>query len=149
MPIEKLLDFHTIGWDFDQTLVGDRNSHRMWEFIRETPDKLHFIVTFRSHGDQYFVWDELRLAGGPGRDAFAGVFNVPDMVWDRYARKDYRRKYMPDMERCRIDDEYEYWKARTCKAHDIPVLVDDMTAHVAEGCEKYGIIHFHPDDLWA
>jgi len=42
---------------------------------------------------------------------------------------------------------YVEWKGLMCDKLGLPVLVDDKPEHVRPGCEKYGIVYFHPDEL--
>lgn len=147
---QDLDKFNSIGWDFDETLVGHANSYKIQEYIRENPKKKHYIITFRTHGYQYQVFDDLAMyPHAPKPQAFVDVINIDDDLWEDYEHERVLRlhkvKFGPPSE---VEIQYLTWKGYACKAHNIPVLVDDRKAEVILGCQKYGIVYMHPNDLY-
>lgn len=148
--MHQLERYKAIAWDFDGTLIEHPKSPLMHEYIIAHPEKTHAIITFRSHGWQRRVWDEMYdlYPDAPERDCFAGVYNVSDRAFERYdetkrlrALGRYRGPMTP------WERYYIQWKGLVCKLRDLPVLVDDREDEVLPGCEKYGIHYVHPDDL--
>lgn len=148
--IEQLLRFPSIAWDFDGTLIDHPNSSLMHEFIRDHPDKQHYIVTFRTHGLQNTMFSELqrKYPDAPKKEAFAGTRNISDVAWERFSHL-YRLRLVNRLDGPLLPWEAYYleWKGMTCDQLKLPVLVDDLEDLVLIGCEKYGIMYLHPDEL--
>lgn len=144
MNIDKLLDGHqAIGWDVDGTILDHLRAGVMHDYIRRHPEKDHYIVTFRSHGWQHETFDELadRHRNFPTR-YFKGLLNIPDDVFAAYWKGVRAREIDLDAEQAYVE-----WKGLICSQHGITVLVDDNPAHVLPGCDRYGVLHVHPDDF--
>lgn len=143
--------FERIGWDLDETLIGHHNSGNIQEYIRNTPQKRHYIITFRTHQYVDQIFPDIIQGSYKTLDQtnFAGVFHIPDQAWLDYQKvahlKKHRMKYGPSP----AEIYYKEWKGMVCFENDIPVLVDDMTKLVRLGCEKYGIAYMHPNSLYA
>ena len=136
-----------IAWDFDLTLVGHQAGRVMHDFIRSTPHIEHLIVTFRSHGSQSVIWDELsRETDLVGRNNFLCIYNIEDNLAEttaRLRRQRERRLYAgPDSP---AERAYRYWKGLVCAKVGASILVDDRTEDVAPGCMAFGIVLIHPD----
>lgn len=147
MSFKELEKHAVIGWDFDGTLHRHDKSEEMHRFIKEHPEIRHVIVTFRSHGWQHRVYQELDLDydDAPTSIHFDGVLNIEDMTYENYMFAERNGVVTPEEEeavRCYIE-----WKGEQCKANGITVLVDDDTLRTEQGCAKHGIVLIHPDDL--
>ena len=128
--MDYLANFKRIGWDVDDTLIGSHHADEIADYIRANPlDQEHFIITFRSHGMQHRVFRDLE-AYGLDRTHFVSLTNCPDAVYEAQG------------------EPYREWKGSICAEFGIEVLVDDDTENVAPGCDKHGVAHIHPDDLF-
>lgn len=149
--IDKLQRFPAIAWDFDGTLIDHPNSPLMHKFILSHPDKRHIILTFRTHGLQHSMFREMQqkyYPDAPGPDAFAGVHSIPDKAWERFFQTQQRRlMHQIDGPPNLWEEYYVEWKGMICQREHLPILIDDKAEHVLPGCEKYGILYLHPDDL--
>lgn len=148
--IDRLLaDHNVIGWDVDGTLLEHDNALMMHDYIVAHPEKKHFIVTFRSHGMENRIFQELGMEyedRSVERAHFNGVVSVPYAVYENWANAERNKFYNMPHEQGHIDT-YQEWKGRVCAEHGITVLVDDDTANVQRGCDQHGIAHVNPDDL--
>ena len=144
MSISRLDEFESIGWDFDGTIHDHPKSQLMHAYIRDNPEKSHYIVTFRSHGMEKRVWDELaQYPDAPGADAFVEIINMSnDMFVEGYMSQSSSGQsiVIPTL-------AYKEWKGKVCSENGIGILIDDMTHDVFPGCNRYGVVHIHPDDL--
>lgn len=144
---EALKDYKRIGWDFDDTLIDHPLSSAFWDFIMQNPyQQEHFIVTFRSGGLETRIFDDLAARESDLEEVhFLAIHSCPHELWqDHHLQKP--TKLIASLDEIK-DDPYVVWKGMICSQNDIPVLIDDMTHNVIHGCRKYGVIHFHPDDL--
>lgn len=146
----KLAPFDAIAWDFDGTLIDHPKSPLMHQYILDHPEKKHAIVTFRTHGSQYLVFEEMNFLypKSPRKDRFSDIYNIGNIAWLNFTRDNHRR-YNNRLTGPATphEDYYLNWKGLECKLRGLPVLVDDRTEHVMSGCEKHGIVFIHPDDL--
>lgn len=145
-----ILPYPAIAWDFDGTLIDHPASLRMHQFILDHPEKRHVIVTFRTHGWQNTIFEELhrKYPDAPGRDSFDGVHNISDRAWEKFSVADERRTHgFLDGPLTLWEAYYVQWKGRTCHRLGLPVLVDDDTKNVVPGCDKFGIIYVNPVTL--
>jgi hypothetical protein len=148
--IDQLLAYDSIAWDFDGTLHDHAKSALMQAFIKNHPQKQHYIVTFRTHGDQKRVFHQLRdrYHDAPGPEHFVDVLNISDKAWEQF-------DYVTEQRISNLvtgvltlpETYYMEWKGMICHRLKIPVLVDDMRDLVLPGCLKYGIDYLHPDEL--
>ena len=138
----KTLSNHKIlGIDLDGTLFQHQNTPILAEYIRINPyDQEFHIVTFRSHGMEDTIDDELS-AIGLNRNHFSSVNNVDDKTYEEYEIARHIGHNPEAIER------YLTWKGRICHEVGATALLDDMADLVTDGCKKYGIEHYHPDDL--
>lgn len=144
-----ILDNHDrIGVDFDGTLIDEPNSKLLVDYIvKNHVQKEFYIVTFRTHGMQYCIWNELAKHHGTAidRDMFKGVFNMPDRMYENYAdalhqRVIMRRAGLPiPAEIPPAIVAYRTWKGMMCQQHGITILVDDKPEDVELGCVRCGI----------
>jgi hypothetical protein len=147
--IDQLKQFDAIAWDFDGTLIDHPKAPLMHRFINDHPEKTHVIVTFRTHGLQHRIFEELsRYRSAPGKDQFSGVYNVSDRAWQRFTNTQYERKAgLRDGPPTPWELYYVNWKGLVCKLRNLPVIIDDKPSDVVPGCERYGIVFVHPDSL--
>lgn len=134
--MQDLAKYTTIGWDFDETLCGNENSKRFWQYIEQNQHQRHHIVTFRTGRMFRDLWRDLAKAGSfllPLH--FRGIHGVPEEIYHR------ARIGTPDGE------EYFFWKGRTCLEHGVEVLIDDDLLGVWAGCSEYEIDYIHPDAI--
>lgn len=142
---ERLKEFKAIAWDFDDTLVNHPKSALFWDYIERNPHgQIHHIITMRSHGLQYTMFEELEDHGSPlTRGHFERVINVPNSLFEQYERA--RRNSIV----LHNDHDYFLFKGEQCREIGADVLIDDMEevglSH--RGCEVHGILHIHPDQL--
>lgn len=149
MTFPILEEHDAIGWDFDGTLYDHKASEAMHRFILEHPEKRHVIVTFRTHGIQHRVFEELaQYPKAPKPDAFDGVLNIEDVAWEKFSRNRHARS-RGEIGPALTEEEIYYldWKGATCAKHGLTVLVDDMVDRVRDGCEKNGVVYVNPDDF--
>lgn len=143
MSFSTLLEHDSIGWDLDGTLIKHPRSQAMHEFIRRTPEKRHVIVTFRSHGMERQIWNDLfRYPMRLGQDDFSGAVNMTDEMFENeyLSSRSPAGLFVPTR-------RYIEWKGEVCAHLGLTVLVDDATDQVVPGCEKYGIAYVNPDDF--
>jgi len=148
--IDRLLTYDAIGWDFDGTLIDHPKSSIMHEFILAHPTKQHFILTFRTHGMENSMFREMRVKyrDAPLPRCFSGTHNINARAWEKFlATQKERMLGLYHGPLTPWEEYYVEWKGMMCDKLHLPVLVDDMTAHVLPGCEKYGIAYVHPDEL--
>lgn len=139
----RLANHQIIAWDFDDTLIGHPYSRKMVEFIRENPyGQEHHIVSFRSHGMELNFERDLLAEHGELADIslFAKLHNLPDKLYEGSALGQ-------GLILSREEDPTVEWKGMICNQIGATVLIDDMTDQVARGCDKYGVLHIHPDEL--
>lgn len=152
---QRLATHMDIGWDLDGTLLDHPAAPALHSFIRRTPHIRHSVITFRS---ACHVAPLARLAGypdAPGAEAFAAVIHMPDQLAPSLAAAQSvdRRSPWPRFGRLlpfgrRAEDQAcRTWKGEACRQRGITALVDDMTALVAEGCQRHGVDLFHPSDF--
>lgn len=145
-----ILPYSAIGWDFDGTLIDNPRSPRMHQFILDHPEKRHVIVTFRSHGWQHSIFEEMqrKYPDAPGPDCFDSVHNIDDNAWEKFNSAEQRRLLGLLTGRLTPWEEYYVeWKGMTCHHLGLPALVDDDPKNVVPGCEKYGIVYVNPVTL--
>ena len=142
-----ILPYSAIAWDFDGTLVDHANSVRMHQFILAHPEKRHVIVTFRTHGWEKAVFEEMqqKYPDAPGAACFDSVHNIADAVWMRFAAfQQLRLSGSLTGPLTPWEKYYVEWKGLTCHRLGVPVLIDDDSANVVPGCEKYSIVYVNP-----
>lgn len=145
MSFRELDKHQSCGWDFDGTIYDHPKSELMHAYIKAHPEKRHVIVTFRSHGWQNDVWENLysTYPDAPEKGCFEGIVNIDDEIYAKF--HDASRGPVLLMG----DDirAYTEWKGQKCAELGLTVLIDDMTMMVVDGCKKHNIVHIHPDDL--
>lgn len=129
--MKRLEKHQTIAFDFDQTLIQNPYSHKLWEHVRDNPEKTYWVVTFRSHHlrDEEKLWTELEHRSFIDRSHFEGVHFVPDHLYNS---------------RCEMFVE---WKGKTAHSLGCTVLVDDIPEWTQAGAEKYGLEFIDPYTL--
>ena len=148
--IDCLRQYDAIGWDFDGTLIDHPKSPLMHQHILTHPEQRHVIITFRAHGYERTLFQEMSLKypDGPSADHFAGVENISDLAWDGFMQVHRQRKLGRYTGPATPGEDYFVaWKAMTCDKLRLPILIDDKTELVLPGCLKHGITYLHPDDL--
>ncbi len=145
----QLRQHRAIAWDVDYTLYGHPASPNLHAFIVAHPDIRHVVVTFRSHGEEDEVWDELaEYPHAPAEACFDGVLNISDEAHVDYHDASGRRARLQHADPLSPAElHYLEWKGWTCAQNGLTLLVDDMTALVTRGCEKHGIELLHPDQF--
>lgn len=142
---DTLKDFASVAWDFDDTLIGHPKSPHFWRFIRLNPyAQHHHIITMRSHGLEYFMFDELeKHKSGLDRMHFDKIINVPNALYEQFHRAKVLKTPLHQ------NHDYFMFKGEQCKAIGAQVLIDDMEAVglSQRGCDLHGILHIHPDAL--
>lgn len=140
---------HTIAWDFDKTLVDCPTALAAQRYIRDNPNKKHHIVTFRSHGMEDHIFDELsKYSIGLHQTDFDGVHNIEDEAHMAWELAMWKRSLNPDMAITSAEKYYLSWKGYICRRIGASVLVDDDTKAVSDGCKRFGILHFDPQELF-
>lgn len=136
-----------IAWDVDLTLIGHPASPWMHDFIRRTPQIRHLVVSFRAHGAELSVWDDLEgVPGAAARSCFAALHTIDHDLAARFQRlARHRRAGLYAGPPCPDEMRYLTWKGRICAEAGAGVLIDDMTEHVRLGCEAHGVALLHPD----
>ncbi len=138
---ERLAAHESIGWDFDNTLIENPYVEDFYQFILDTPEKRHKIVTFRSHGYQDTMFRELRMfEGDPAQDDFDGYVNIPDeMFSDYYDAKLDRKNGLLRGPLTKAENNYRRWKGWVCSTLRLRALVDDNIPDTEPGCAEFGI----------
>lgn len=138
--IEECFDGHSvIGCDFDDTLVGHKNSSKIQKYILENRDKEFYIITFRSHGWQHRIDSDLSKSteetGVPLRtDHFVEIHNIDDGSYESHVAMNG-------------DPSYLSWKARRCVELGCTILIDDFADSFHEHFTERGVMIVSPDDL--
>jgi hypothetical protein len=74
--------------------------------------------------------------------------NISDVAWEKFNNDTVRRETNQLTGPLTPSETYYVeWKGLTCHRLRLPVLVDDRRTQVLPGCEKYGVVYLHPDDL--
>ncbi len=146
---DRLRGLPALAWDFDDTLVGHGASPAMHRFIAETPHITHSIVTFRALGSERQIWEDLALETDLlAATHFRHVINIDDglaTLVQRLRRHRHSRLFAgPEGP---AERAYRHWKGMVCARIGAIALIDDRTEDVAPGCDAFGIMHLHPDQL--
>lgn len=150
MTINILDQYDRIAFDFDGTLIDHPAAEIMQEYILNTPEKNHTIVTFRSMGLLDRIWHDLDYYRIIDKINFDGLLSVDHELWEAFTMLQQTRKINPVFRReplTKTELDYMEWKGMVCKKHNLQVLVDDNTEHTILGCKKYNIPLIHPDDF--
>ena len=151
----RLASHMDIAWDMDGTLIDHPAAPLLHQFIKDTPQIRHVIVTFRS-ARQGTPWG---LLGGYssqlGVSHFSHAIHLPDELCaglsdDVAARRGGRWPVLGPLTRPwrrATDNAHRTWKGLICQQEGITALVDDLTGLVAEGCRRHGVELFHPTDF--
>lgn len=145
----ELLRHKAIAWDLDETLIDHPASYFLQEFINLNPQIEHSIVTFRTHGMENDIWQDIAsYPHSPLPSAFKRVFHPSNKIFSDYQILSTARAdglLTGPLMRGEID--FLEWKGKICADNGLSVLVDDRTNFVEIGCKKYGIVLFHPDEF--
>lgn len=133
---QELDRYDKIGLDFDETLIGNKMSQQLVDYVLNNPQKEYHIITFRTKS-----WvDEIPhiLLKHYGIDFFKqdiikSIQSIPENLYYQYltAKNLYERNHP-------YFKEYYEWKADICKEMKIGVLVDD-NINIKEYLDKNGI----------
>ncbi|CAM6054945.1 unnamed protein product [Sphagnum tenellum] len=137
----RILDPHdAIAWDFDKTLIDNEHTPLFYEYIHNTPNKRHVIVTFRTHGMQDRMFQELAANNGPAETDFAGYANISNEAWEAW-NADAKKRRIGDLKGPPTEAEtyYTHWKGETCHKLGLSILVDDDIRNTLPGCRKFGV----------
>jgi hypothetical protein len=147
--INILNQFNRIAWDFDGTLINHPNSPMLHKYIKNTPEKTHIIVTFRSHGMQNNIFNDLKIyKTAPDPKLFQHIYNISNKAFEEFQITTYKRKIgIITGELTSEELYYINWKGMICKNFNFPVLIDDKTEDVLPGCKIHDIKLFHPDQF--
>jgi hypothetical protein len=139
--LSVLNNFSSIAWDFDNTLIDNRHDKLFYDFIENTPNKKHVIVTFRTDGWVNSIFQELaQNHAGLDETDFDGVVTISHKAWVACNQDEYLRKRGRLTGPLTAAEEYYYtWKGKVCSEMGLEVLVDDNMEHTLPGCIKYGI----------
>jgi len=142
---DELAKHDSIGWDFDETLIGQRASASFRQFVADNPQKRHVIVTFRTgiylrtmryelaREDAHFDMARFEMITGIPEDVF---FRGQDQFRGRRTGLLTGPLTEPEI-------EYVHWKGLECRRLGLTALVDDMEAHTRPGCETHGVAFFN------
>lgn len=138
MNIAELSKHHSIGIDFDGTLVEHPRSHILQQFILDHHlIKSFHIITFRSHGMEDRIAKDLAASTFKtmvplALDHFAGIHSIPYHLHENHAE-------------LKQNDGYYGWKAEKCREIGCTVLIDDMEPTIGEYCRLIEIMCLNPD----
>ena len=138
-----------IAWDFDETLVDGKASDVCQQFIKDTPNIEHYILTARS--DDWLVnsiFPELaRYPAKLTRANFAEVLTSDHEKHEEFRQARHLRKIGKLTGPLIPIEIYEYTiKGKRCRELGIPVLVDNDIPRSKPGCDKYNIRLIDPLD---
>ena len=140
LSLNELNSHQRLGIDFDGTLVGHKHSQILQQYIVTNPEKEFHLITFRSHGRQWDITEDLRESvlhethvRITGRH-FVQVHNMSDEDFTAYNGAIRQ-------------PEFYLWKATKCKEIGCTILIDDMADFLHEYCVAHGVACFHPDDF--
>lgn len=144
--MDELLDLKHIAFDFDGTLVGDRVSDLLSEFIRDHPDKTYSIITFRTPEQAESIPHELDAVGLTVQQ-FDRIVPMPlklaiDWSHDETIRRNAGMPPVTEVaEGALLPGEYKlvHWKGFVAHKLRAEALVDDMPTLAAPGCRKYHV----------
>lgn len=140
MSFDILKNHATIGWDVDGTLIENRASKRMFDFIKSTPEKRHCVVTFRTHDMISTLERDLAFFGIKDIGIFDEVYSVPPNVWLEWVLLQDKRQNKRMTGKLLLPEiTYMEWKGFCCKKEGLSILVDDDLHNVKMGCDRYKI----------
>ncbi len=128
------------GIDFDGTLVGHNASWFLQQYIVTHPEKEFHLVTFRSHGRQWDIKEDLQESAL--NETHVRIFSHHFTEIHNMSDEDFT-KYNGAVRQ----PEFYIWKAIKCKEIGCTILIDDMADFLYEHCEAHGVACFHPDDF--
>lgn len=140
---EKIKHHRVVAWDVDGVLLGHSRSPDFHKLITENPfDQEHVVVTFRTHGLQPLIFQDLNnhyRETAPQEKHFQNVMCCPGDLWQSVFQT---QKVNP------LDlTEYRHWKGHACHGQMADVLIEDDFYHTELGCRYYDIDLIHPDDF--
>lgn len=137
--LEEFDSHQKIGIDFDNTLVGHKNSDKIQKYILENRDREFYIITYRSHGWQHRIVSDLSesttITGVPLETShFAEIHNIEDEIYEKHLAM-------------KGDASYLSWKARRCVELGCTILIDDFADAFHEYFTELGVVLVSPDDI--
>lgn len=95
-----------------------------------------------------YIPEDLSNYGIIDQTFFKKILSVGNEAWSMNDMMIRQRRLTNSTAPLTLDEiYYRTWKGMICEENGIPVLIDDDTANVIQGCEKYGIKLFHPDEI--
>lgn len=154
--MDKLARHRKIALDFDGTVVEGASSAAIADYVTQHPDKLFYIVTFRTPDQAATISHELARAG-LSTDLFSQIVPMPRrLAFDFEEDQQFRRAAaMPSIDRVPEDallpGEHKLlnWKGFIARKLGATVLVDDMPEMSAYGCRKFGVELVDAKDIHA
>lgn len=165
LPRNDLHNHRIIGVDIDNTLIGNSVAkHWLSDFIQKYhKDKEFHLITFRNGQSFERVWDDIQKELPLNDFHFKSLTGMPIHLSNVYFfHKKYKNvaKQQPHkMKRIEMYQNVNWkeiellaslmleWKGEICYKLGCSVLLDDMEHLVINGCQKYGIKHYHPNQI--
>jgi hypothetical protein len=142
--LKDLEKYQTLAWDFDDTLIGNSFSRKYLNYIIKHPDQKHIIVTYRSHGWQNEIINDLTNTygrfGSTVFDRFAEIFGVPDEIYSAYDVERIKANKGLLYDESKIDT-YNDWKGVLCQQHNAPLIDDNKNC--IPGCEMLNVDFYY------
>ncbi len=153
MNFGQLEKHNVIAWDMDGTLVDGKYSAHWRRFLSLTPDRTHYVLTFRTGKSRIAgkpddatwagdVYDEL-ASYGISPKLIRGVFGIPSEIFAYYGNDPrYRHDdvHAEDVQKFLLGhQELVEWKGKKANELGATVLIDDMEKMVLPGCQRYGV----------
>lgn len=143
-----LQPFNKIAFDFDDTLVGSKNSKLLWDFINDNPEKTYFIITHRTAEQARTIPQELSRDTTIRFEQFSDLYTLPNRLAIEFEHDSRIRRLskLPPLETVPEDalmpGEYKYlnWKGFAAMKAGASVLIDDLPALSRLGCRKHHVI---------
>jgi len=153
--INELHNHEKIAIDFDDTLVGHRNSPLLWKFIRDNHLVKEFhIITFRSGNwaDEGVLIEE--MIHESNQTVLPYMINsisfCNDGLYENFSLIQTSRKQTDTMVPTIIlpeETNFYDWKAIRSKELGCTIIVDDRPNWVENGCKKHGVMFVDTADL--
>lgn len=140
--MNRLEKHNILAIDFDDTLIGHKNSQRICDHIRYNPSKTYWIITFRTGpwADTDIMEQELYHMSGLTLDRFEGIKSIPKHIYDGHTSINSDRKAgVPEETLSRREEVFKEWKGKTAAELGCTVLIDDIADWTEEGCGKHGV----------
>jgi len=139
-----------IALDIDHTLIGfSKAKEFIWEYLKNNKDKHNIhLITFRYN--EYFenAFKDIKNESGLDESYFKSITGLPKKYIEEY-EKIVKNNYVFNKQKNNIEivNELKEWKGKIAFRKNCRILIDDLSEYVVNGCIKYAITYYHPNEL--